>query len=125
MNEKTYKKIFTKEGDVRMKAGMLILLTVMLCVAGCATTAQDQTMVTQMQMRIGELERQVDAKDQRISELEYRIKNGCFPPVYESINQTAYFYYFSDHKAKIAQIDLEIENIELKEQLAELKAKNV
>lgn len=58
-----------------MKAGGLVFLLVLLSVAGCATTAQDQTMVTQMQMRIGELERQVDAKDQRISELEYNLKD--------------------------------------------------
>ncbi len=60
---------------MRMKAGIMILLAVMLCVAGCATTSQDQTMMTQMQMRIGELERQVDAKDQRITELEYTLKD--------------------------------------------------
>ncbi len=61
-----------------MKAGMMMIVVVALCVSGCATTAQDQTMVTQLQMRIGELQRQVDSKDQRITELEYSIKDMSY-----------------------------------------------
>jgi len=54
---------------------MLMLLGLVFIVSGCATTAQDQTMMTQLQMRMGELEREVQAKDARINELEGEVKD--------------------------------------------------
>ena len=60
---------------MRERAGIVFLVfAVMIAVSGCATTAQDQTMVTRLQMRVGELERQLDGKDERITELEYNLK---------------------------------------------------
>lgn len=41
--------------------------------AGCATT-QNQTMTTQLQMRVGELERELSARDGEISQLRDEVK---------------------------------------------------
>ena len=54
---------------------IIVLLGLVLFVSGCATTGQDQSMVTHLQLRIGELEREVQARDQRISELEYEVRD--------------------------------------------------
>ena len=54
---------------------MLMLLGLVVMASGCATTAQDQTMVTQLQMRVGELEQEIQAKDARIDEIEYEVKD--------------------------------------------------
>ncbi|MEW5894385.1 MAG: peptidoglycan-binding protein [Candidatus Omnitrophota bacterium] len=54
---------------------MVILVGLVVMISGCATTAQDQSMVTQLQLRIGELEREVQMRDQRISDLEYEVKD--------------------------------------------------
>ena len=54
---------------------LLVVLGLALTVTGCTTMQKEQPMVTQLQFRVGELERVVQTKDQRISELEYEIKD--------------------------------------------------
>ena len=52
----------------------IVLLGVLAIVAtGCATT-QNQTMTTQLQLRVGELERQLSAKDDEIGQLKDEVK---------------------------------------------------
>ncbi len=47
---------------------------------GCATTSrsQNQTMVTQLQFRVGDLERQLEGRDQQIKQLEYDVKDMSY-----------------------------------------------
>lgn len=54
---------------------LIFLMVISIAVSGCATFRRDQSMVTQLQMRVGELERDIQAKDQRINELEYNVKD--------------------------------------------------
>lgn len=54
---------------------MILLGGLALLMVGCATTAQPDPMLSQLQMRVGELERTVQAKDQQISDLEYTVKD--------------------------------------------------
>jgi len=55
---------------------MIILMCVLVLLAGCATAGpKSQPLVAQLQLRVGELERELDAKDERIKNLEYDIKD--------------------------------------------------
>ncbi len=59
-----------------MPKHMILGLGLAVLLAGCATTApKSQPLVTQLQLRVGELERELDAKDERIKNLEYDIKD--------------------------------------------------
>ena len=56
------------------KSILTVIAALLLC--GCATTVpKGQPLVTQLQLRVGELERQLDQKDERIKNLEYGIKD--------------------------------------------------
>lgn len=54
---------------------LMAILVLSMAVSGCATFRGEQPMIAQLQMRVGELERAVQAKDQRITELEYDVKD--------------------------------------------------
>jgi len=58
---------------VKKKMMLLLMMTVM--VSGCATMQRDQSMVSQLQLRIGELERAAQNKDRRIADLETEVKD--------------------------------------------------
>ena len=52
----------------------ILLVILAMTAAGCATT-QSQTLTTQLQMRVGELERNLSAKDDEIGQLKDQVKN--------------------------------------------------
>jgi len=54
---------------------MMLLLIMTVMVSGCATMQRDQSMVSQLQLRIGELERAAQNKDRRIADLETEVKD--------------------------------------------------
>jgi len=55
---------------------IIIGICAAVLLAGCATTKpKSQPLVAQLQLRVGELERELDAKDERIKNLEYDVKD--------------------------------------------------
>ena len=59
-----------------MPKQMILGICAAVLLAGCATTAsKSQPLVAQLQLRVGELERELDAKDERIKNLEYDVKD--------------------------------------------------
>jgi murein L,D-transpeptidase YcbB/YkuD len=57
-----------------MHKRLLFLVGGAVLLAGC-TTVRDQSTVTQLQMRVGELERELEAKDETIGRLQYDVKD--------------------------------------------------
>ena len=55
----------------------LLAAGVMLSLAGCATT-QPHSSAADLQLRVGELEKQVEAKDTEIKDLKYTIKDMSY-----------------------------------------------
>lgn len=55
-----------------MPQRFLVLIVFALVVTGCATT-QDQTVITKLQLRLGELEREVGLKDNQIVDLQSKV----------------------------------------------------
>ena len=56
----------------------IIVLVLSVAVSGCATFRRSPSAVSQLQLRVGELERVVQTKDQRIAELEYELKDLAY-----------------------------------------------
>jgi cell division protein FtsL len=54
-----------------------VLVGALVFLAGCASTQQGQS-VADMQLRISDLERQVEAKDEEIKELKYSVKDMSY-----------------------------------------------
>ena len=57
-----------------MKVQYFSIFLVVILFSGCATT-QNKTLMTHLQMRVGELERQLDVKEEQIKDLTYEIKD--------------------------------------------------
>ena len=56
-----------------MKARLFLILASSIMLIGCAT--QNQSMLSHLQMRVGELERQLELKDEQLKDLRYEIKD--------------------------------------------------
>lgn len=54
---------------------MMMVAVLMIFIAGCATSSGSTSLTSQLQMKVGELERQVEVKDQQIGDLETQIKD--------------------------------------------------
>ena len=54
----------------------LIGLTIFL--SGCATTAQNHTLTTQLQLRVGDMERKLEQKEEQIKEIKYEIRDLAY-----------------------------------------------
>lgn len=64
--------LYKKGGAVKK---LMLLMIIVVSVSGCATFRRDNSVTTQLQMRVGELEREIQSKDQRIADLEYKVKD--------------------------------------------------
>ncbi len=57
-----------------MRYHLLLVLTVVILFAGCATTQQPSSM-NQLQIKVAQLENKLEQKDQEIEDLKYQIKD--------------------------------------------------
>lgn len=53
---------------------MVVIIGITIFLSGCAT-AQKDSLTNRLQVRVGELERQVQLKDEQINELKYEVKD--------------------------------------------------
>jgi murein L,D-transpeptidase YcbB/YkuD len=65
-------RLYKKEGAVNKQ--MFFVAIAAISLVGCATT-KSQPMTTDLQMRVGELERELETKDEKIKDLEYTVKD--------------------------------------------------
>ncbi|MFP4473892.1 MAG: peptidoglycan-binding protein [Candidatus Omnitrophota bacterium] len=54
---------------------LLMLIAITGLLTGCATTGRNNSMMTQLQTRVAELERQIESKDTNIEDLKYKVKD--------------------------------------------------
>lgn len=59
--------------EVSMPERVFLMLMLLIPLSGCATP-QDQTLVTQLQLRVGGLERELNLKDNQIGDLTNKMK---------------------------------------------------
>lgn len=70
-----------------------------------------------LEAKIRIMQQQLKIKDQQIKNFEHHLRHGQWLPVGETLKPGTLFFFEQSHKESIRVIDLEIENIRLKEQL--------
>jgi hypothetical protein len=73
-----------------------------------------------LERKIKILQSDLKLKDRLIGQLEYQVQNHKLPPVENYLKPGIIFETFQNHREQLRVLDLEIENLELKERIKEL-----
>ena len=68
------------------------------------------------------LQSKLALKDKIIEQLEYQIRTGKLPPVENYLKPSHVFDFAEQHARNLHMVDLEIENLELKEMVENIRA---